>query len=206
MIKLLEGIRVLECAVLPTGDNTSRLLGDLGADVIKVERPGVGDYLRDLGGTITPRHSALHLLANRNKRSVTLNLRSEQGREIFFELLRTADIFVDGFAGDACDRLGIGYQAQRAVKPDIIYCQASGFGAHGPYGQIPVHGYMMGGVAGDVIVEVGEDDLVRQRPTSEADRWPGGDGPKWPGQVDAPFSAAIFAALTAVSALKYRDE
>ena len=113
MIKLLEGIRVLECAMLPTGDQTSRLLGDLGADVIKIERPGTGDYLRELGDRITDQNSVFHLYCNRNKRSVELNLRSDEGREIFFELLKTADIFVDGFAGDACDKLGIGYTAQR---------------------------------------------------------------------------------------------
>src|SRR5271169_5965103 len=115
MITLLKGLRVIECAWLPTGDNTSRLLGDLGADVIKVERPGHGDYLRVLGGLMAPDNSPFHLSSNRNKRSVTLNLRDPRGREIFFDLLRSADIFVDGFASDACDKLGIGYEAQRAV-------------------------------------------------------------------------------------------
>ena len=129
MIELLRGIRVIECAVLFNGDQTGRLLADMGADVIKVEAPGVGDYLRDFLGQIEPHHSPAHLYVNRNKRSVTLDLRSERGRELFFELLRTADIFVDGFAGDACSRLGIGYEAQCEVKPDIIYCQCTGYGA-----------------------------------------------------------------------------
>ena len=70
MISLLKGIRVLECAWLPTGDNTSRLMADLGADVIKIERPGQGDYLRVLGGLMAPENSPFHLMCNRNKRSV----------------------------------------------------------------------------------------------------------------------------------------
>src|ERR1700676_2670794 len=143
-----------------TGDQTSRLLGDLGADVIKVERPGTGDYLRELGDRITPQNSVFHLLCNRNKRSIELGLRSEAGRAVFYDLLATADVFVDGFAGDACEKLGIGYEAQRAVKPDIIYCQASGFGTRGEYSQIPVHGYMMGSVAGQERYQVDDAGIV----------------------------------------------
>src|SRR5262245_6138872 len=112
MIRLLEGVRVLECAVLFNGDQLGRLLGDLGADVIKIEAPGTGDYLRDFLGQITPHHSPAHLYVNRNKRGITLDLRTDDGRRLFFELLRTADIFVDGFAGDACAALGIGYDEQ----------------------------------------------------------------------------------------------
>src|ERR1700748_695499 len=103
---LLEGVRVLECAVLFNGDQTGRILADLGADVIKVEAPGVGDYLRDFLGQITPHHSPPHVQVTRTKRSVTLNLRSDEGRRLFFELIKTADIFVDGFAGDACEKMG----------------------------------------------------------------------------------------------------
>ena len=198
MIKLLEGIRVLECAMLPTGDQTSRLLGDLGADVIKIERPGTGDYLRELGDRITDQNSIFHLFCNRNKRSVELNLRSDEGREIFFKLLRTADIFVDGFAGDACDKLGIGYSAQRDVKPDIIYCQANGFGTRGSYSQIPVHGYMMGAVAGQSELQVSDDGVVTEVVNPQ--------GYYFSGSIDGPLSTALYAALTATAALRYRDQ
>jgi formyl-CoA transferase len=197
MIRLLEGVRVLECAMLPTGDQTSRLLADLGADVVKVERPGHGDYLRELGDRITPQNSVFHLLCNRNKRSVEINLRSDEGRALFFRLLATADIFVDGFAGDACAQLGVGYEDQRAVKPDIIYCQASGFGAQGPYGQIPVHGYMMGAVAGQEQYDVSPAGVVTQVMNPE--------GQYFSGSIDGPLSTALYAALTAVSALRHRD-
>lgn len=184
--------------MLPTGDQTSRLLGDLGADVIKVERPGSGDYLRELGDRITPQNSIFHLMCNRNKRSIELDLRSGEGRELFFELLATADIFVDGFAGDACAQLGIGYEEQRKVKPDIIYCQSSGFGARGKYGQIPVHGFMMGAVGGQMVFEVDDDNVVHEVQNPE--------GFYFSGSIDGPLSSALYAALTAVSALRRRDQ
>lgn len=197
MIELLSGVRVVECAMLPTGDQTSRLLGDLGADVIKVERPGSGDYLRELGDRITPQNSVFHLLCNRNKRSVELDLRRDEGRELFFRLLATADVFVDGFAGNACGDLGIGYDAQRQVKSDIVYCQASGFGSEGPYGQIPVHGYMMGAVAGQEQYDVDPNGKVTQVLNPQ--------GQYFSGSIDGPLSTALYGALTVVAALRHRD-
>lgn len=198
MISLLSGIRVIECAWLPTGDNTSRLLGDLGADVIKIERPGQGDYLRVLGGLLAPENSPFHLMCNRNKRSVELDLRSEKGREIFFQLLRTADIFVDGFASDACDKLGVGYEAQRKVKPDVIYCQANGFGRFGPYGKIPGHGYQFQSVGGGVVLEEDDEGLMWEKP--------GGDPASYfGGSLDGPLVGAIYAVMTALAALQRRN-
>jgi formyl-CoA transferase len=183
--------------MLPTGDQTSRLLGDLGADVVKVERPGTGDYLRELGDRITPQNSVFHLLLNRNKRSIELDLRAGEGREVFFRLLHETDVFVDGFAGDACEKLGIGYQAQRAIKPDIVYCKASGFGARGDYGQVPVHGYMMGAVAGATELEVTDDGMVREVTNPQ--------GYYFSGSIDGPLSTALYAALTTAAALHHRD-
>ena len=109
MLKQLEGIRVLESATLFNGDHVGTLLGDLGAEVIKIESPFQGDYLRDFLGQITPHHSPAHVQVNKNKRSVTLDLRTAAGKEIFWRLLATADGFLDGNAGDALDRLGVGY-------------------------------------------------------------------------------------------------
>lgn len=186
MIRLLEGIRVVECAVLFNGDQTGRLLADLGADVIKVESPGVGDYLRDFLGQIAPHHSPAHMFVNRNKRSMTLNLKKDEGRAVFFDLLKTADIFVDGFAGDACTQLGIGYEQQRAVKPDIVYAQCSGFGAYGPYANIPTHGQMMGSLGGGAKLSVGADGLVEEHG----------------GLTDGTVPGALFTALSAVAALQ----
>jgi crotonobetainyl-CoA:carnitine CoA-transferase CaiB-like acyl-CoA transferase len=197
VIELLRGIKVLECTVLPTGDQAGRLLCDLGAESIKIEQPGIGDYIRELGGQMAPHQSPTHLLVNRHKRSLSLNLRTEEGRRVFYEILPSIDIFVDGFAGDACRRLGIGYEDQCKVKPDIIYCQASGFGTTGPYGQIPVHGYMMGAVAGSTRLTVREDGLV-QEVVEPVDL-------NFPGYVDGPLMGGLFGAFTAVAALNYRN-
>jgi crotonobetainyl-CoA:carnitine CoA-transferase CaiB-like acyl-CoA transferase len=129
MSELLAGIRVLESAALFNGDTLGAHLADLGADVIKVESPHGGDYLRHFLGQITPGNSPAHVQANRGKRSIALDLRLDGDRETFWRLLETADVFVDGNAADACDRLGIGYAAQAAHKPEIVYCQYSGYGS-----------------------------------------------------------------------------
>lgn len=189
-MNLLAGVRVVETAVLFNGDQTGRLLGDLGADVIKVEPPGEGDPIRTILGELTPQNSPSHLLANRNKRSVTIDLKSGPGRAVFFDLIRTADIFVDGFAGSTASRLGIGYDAQRRVKPDIIYAQCSGFGARGPYAEIPTHGLMMGALVGSIDFEV--DQAGRANDVAMTL----GDG----SQV-----GALYTALTAIAALARRD-
>ena len=192
MLKLLEGIRVIECAVLFNGDQTSRMLADMGADVIKVESTrGGGDYLRDFLGQIAPHCSPAHMYVNRNKRSISIDLRSAEGREKFFELLKTADIFVDGFAGNACAKLGIGYEDQIKVKPDIIYAQCSGFGARGPFAQIPTHGQMMGALGGGVPLRMGDDGLVRIRAHDSL-----GDGT---------VVGASYTAMTAIAALQQRN-
>lgn len=161
-MQLLEGVRVIESAQLFNGDTLGVLLADLGADVIKVESPFRGDYLRDFLGQVKPHYSPAHLQVNKNKRSVALDVRDDRGKEAFFRLLQTADVFVDGNASDALSRLGIGYLQQKAAKPDIIYCQYSGFGATGPYAPIPTHGQMMNAAAAAVPLYLGEDGLVRQ--------------------------------------------
>jgi crotonobetainyl-CoA:carnitine CoA-transferase CaiB-like acyl-CoA transferase len=196
-MELLKGIRVMEAAVLVAGDTAGCLMGDLGADVIKVEQPGVGDYIRDLGGNIgPPRHSPYHLLLNRNKRSISLNLRSDEGRAIFFELLADTDIFIDGFASDACPKLGIGYEDQIKVKPDIIYLQVSGFGANGAYAEIPTHGVLMNAAAGSIRLEVGADGFVKELPPPAH--------LVHPGQPNGMLNGSLFGALTALAALDRR--
>jgi crotonobetainyl-CoA:carnitine CoA-transferase CaiB-like acyl-CoA transferase len=167
MIQLLEGVRVIESAMLFTGDHLGTLLGDLGADVIKVERPPAGDYIRDFLGQIRPRYSPAHLQVNKNKRSVWLDLRLPNALQVFWRLLVTADVFIDGAAGNATTSLGIGYEEQRRRKPDIIYCQVSGYGA-GPYAGVPTHGAMMNALAGSR-PQVVEEGLCRPDPDAQAD-------------------------------------
>jgi crotonobetainyl-CoA:carnitine CoA-transferase CaiB-like acyl-CoA transferase len=134
------------------------MLADMGAEVIKVENPVLGDFIRD------PDSVHLHDQANRNKRSITLDLRSEAGRLAFLRLLETADAFVTNARSDRNNRLGLDYATLSACKPDLVYCQTTGFGATGPYRDMPVHSQMMDALAGSLPVEVGEDGLTRPRP------------------------------------------
>jgi crotonobetainyl-CoA:carnitine CoA-transferase CaiB-like acyl-CoA transferase len=179
MSQLLAGVRVIESAQLFNGDSLGMFLGDLGADVIKVESPFLGDYLRDFLGQITPHHSPAHMQVNKNKRSVTLDLRQDAGRDVFWRLLDTADVFIDGNASDAADKLGIGYEAQRRRKADIVYCQYTGYGSNGPYARIPTHGQMMNALAAATPVRMGADGLmhpIHPAPGRMGSMLMGGDG------------------------------
>ncbi|WP_372349750.1 CaiB/BaiF CoA transferase family protein [Streptomyces sp. KL116D] len=161
MSELLAGIRVVESAALLNGDSLGGHLADLGAEVIKIESPGAGDYLRHMLGQVTPGRSPAHMQVNRGKRSVTVNLRSEAGREVFWKLVRSADVFVDGYVSGTMDKLGVGYAEQQKQKPDIVYCQYTGYGSDGPYAHIPTHGQMMDALAAAFPRELGEDGFMR---------------------------------------------
>lgn len=139
----LEGIRILDLTHLAPGALCTMILGDLGADVIRIEAPpGVGGRGAGLG--ISPmgeegRKRAAFDALNRNKRSVGLNLRSEQGREIFRKLAQTADVIIEGFRPGVVKRLGVDYESMRAINPRIIYCSLSGYGQDGPYSKFSGH-------------------------------------------------------------------
>lgn len=192
MIRLLEGVRVLESAQLLNGDTLGMFLGDLGADVVKIEAPPRGDYLRYFLGQIVPGYSLPHLQVNKNKRSVALDVRTEAGREVFWRLLDDAEIFVDGNRPGVLDRLGIGYEAMRARNPRIVYVSCTAFGGSGPYARIPAHGMMMGAVAGSHLRARGDDGLLRRvEPTVGGTETAG----------EATVLAAMQAALYACAAL-----
>jgi crotonobetainyl-CoA:carnitine CoA-transferase CaiB-like acyl-CoA transferase len=201
---LLAGVRVLESALLFNGDTVGAHLGDLGADVIKVEAPPAGDYLRYFLGQISPGWSPAHVQINRNKRSLVVDLRSETGKEVFWRLHATADVFVDGNASDAMTKLGVGYEAQRARKPDIVYCQYSGYGATGPYSSIPTHGQMMDALAGAYPMEPDEQGFLHPAPSTGPMRGvdTGGEGTA-AGAIHAAFhiaAALVQRALTGTGA------
>ena len=163
MAGLLKGVKVIESAMLFTGDYTGQLLADEEAEVIKLEAPGRGDYLRDFLGQVKPYtkgHSPMHITVNRNKRSVTVNLKSDEGREIFWKMLKEADVFIDGNMPGATEKLGIGYEDQTKIKPDIIYGHVTGLGATGPYSLIPTHGLSMNALAGTEACAVDERGLA----------------------------------------------
>ncbi|HLH13912.1 MAG TPA: CoA transferase [Solirubrobacteraceae bacterium] len=135
----LEGIRVLDLSRLLPGGFCSLLLADFGADVVKVEDTGMGDYIRwspPFYETRAPGHdsakSALFLSLNRNKRSIRLNLKSEGGREALLALVREHDVVLESFRPGVLDRLGVGYERMREANPGIVYCAISGYGQDGP--------------------------------------------------------------------------
>ncbi len=145
--KPLSGIRILDLTRLLPGPVCTLHLADLGADVIKIEDTGAGDYARTLGaepGKTAPVFSAI----NRNKRAMRLDLKQREGVEVFMKLVRDADAVVEGFRPGVVDRLGIGYVACNAINPRIVYCAISGYGQTGPYRDIAGHDVNYCGYAG----------------------------------------------------------
>jgi crotonobetainyl-CoA:carnitine CoA-transferase CaiB-like acyl-CoA transferase len=139
----LEGIRILDLTMLYPGPLCTMILADLGAEVIKVEPPGTGDHARAF--------RFLFNQINRNKKSLSLNLKDPRAQEAFRKLARTADVVVEGFRPGTTARLGVDYETLKAINPRIIYCSISGFGQDGPYRDRPGHdiNYMgLGGVLG----------------------------------------------------------
>ncbi len=131
---LLEGIRVLDLSRVLAGPYCSMILGDLGADIIKVERPGIGDETRHWGPPFAaPGESAYFLCVNRNKRSITIDLKKPAGIDIIKDLVRRSDVVLENFTPGTMDGLGIGYEALCAINPRIIYCSITGFGPDGPF-------------------------------------------------------------------------
>lgn len=132
----LEGMKILDLTSYIAGPFATMLLGDLGADIVKIEQPGEGDMFR--GANAEPKlYSPLFQSFNRNKKSLTLNLATAEGKEIFFRFVRTADVVVENFRPGVVDRLGIGYEAVSKANPRIVYCSISAFGQSGPYKNKP---------------------------------------------------------------------
>jgi len=127
----LAGIRVLDLSRLLPGPFCSMLLADFGAEVIKVEEPREGDYIRQWSPRIG-RNSGFHVVLNRNKRSCTLNLKAGAGKEIFRQLAGSADVVLEGFRPGVMARLGLDYRSLQAINPRLVYCAVSGYGDHGP--------------------------------------------------------------------------
>jgi len=143
----LDGVRVLDLTRLFPGQYCTMLLGDLGAEVLKVEEPLRGDYLR-WWPPFQGQESVLFLALNRNKRSIRLNLKSERGREILRELARRYDVLVEGNQPGIMDRLGLGYDALSQVNPRLIYCSITGYGQDGPYRDHAGHDINYCGIGG----------------------------------------------------------
>ncbi|WP_312911676.1 CaiB/BaiF CoA transferase family protein [Natronosalvus caseinilyticus] len=143
----LEGVTVVDASQVLVGPFCTMQLGDLGADVIKVERPEVGDQTR---GWYPPTFnkdekslSAYYASVNRNKRSVTVNLKDERGRGILRDLVREADVFVENFRVGTTEKWGLGYEDLAAENPDLVYCSLSGYGEWGPHAERPAYDLIM---------------------------------------------------------------
>ncbi|MER9847421.1 CoA transferase [Mesorhizobium sp. M0106] len=160
MNKALEGVRILDFSHLLQGPFATQLLGDMGADVIKIERAGAGDMFRSMtffakwvGGSESPNFLAW----NRNKRSIALNLKSRKVHAIIMDMAKKADVVVQNFRPGVLARLGYGYEDFRAVNPAIIYCSGSGYGEEGPYVERPGQDMLIQGLSG-LISNTGRGD------------------------------------------------
>ena len=139
----LDGLRVLDLSRLLPGGFCSLMLADFGADVLKVEDTGMGDYVRwappYYEGAEESARSALYLALNRGKRSIRLNLKEERGREVLLRLVREHDVLLESFRPGVLDRLGVGYERLRDENPGLVYCAVTGYGQDGPYRDRPGH-------------------------------------------------------------------
>lgn len=146
---LLQKVRVLDLTRVLAGPYCTMMLGDLGADVIKIEAPGRGDDTRQWGPPFTKSGmSAYFISANRNKRSVTLNLKSDEGMQILKDLLKISDVVVDNFRVGTLEKMGLSYEEMQEIKPDIIYCTITGFGYSGPYSHKPGYDFIVQALSG----------------------------------------------------------
>lgn len=184
----LAGYTILDLTVMTAGPVSTMMLGDLGADVIKIEEPEAGDLARGLGNQFVEGESVQFLSQNRNKRSLRLDLKSPEGREVFLRLAKTADVVVENFRPGAVERLGVGYDAVREINPGIIYASSSAFGQSGPYAAWPANDPIVQAVAGLM-------DM-----TGESDGRPVRLGPPLPD-----FGAAMVMAFGISTALLHRE-
>jgi crotonobetainyl-CoA:carnitine CoA-transferase CaiB-like acyl-CoA transferase len=183
----LDGLHVLDVSRLLPGPLCTMILGDLGADVVKVEQPEIGDYARFAPPLIGDTGSAF-LMLNRNKRSITLNLKNAEAKEILHKLATKADVFVESYQPGVAERLGVGYPAIRKVNEHIIYCSISGYGQTGPYRDLVGHDLNYAAYSG----AIGATGLK-------------GGPPVIPAVQIADIQSAIYAAV-AITAALYRRE
>ncbi len=184
-MQALTGIRVLDMSRLLPGPYCTMLLADFGAEVIKIEEPGKGDYSRSFPPFLKD-FGYWHLQLNRNKQSVVLDLKSEEGKNIFLELVKTADVVVESYRPGVLKKLGVDYEAAAKVNPKIIYCSLSGYGSKGPLAHKADHdlGYLS--LAG-VTAMSGEAD----------------GAPAIPGVLMADMNAALSAGMSIMIALRH---
>jgi crotonobetainyl-CoA:carnitine CoA-transferase CaiB-like acyl-CoA transferase len=197
--KALGHIRVLDLSRVLAGPWCSQNLADLGADVIKIERPGSGDdtrawgppYARDAGGKDTT-EAAYYLAANRGKRSVTMDIASAEGQALLRELVLHCDVVLENYKVGQLKRYGLDYESLKAVRPDLVYCSVTGFGQDGPYAHRAGYDFLIQGMGGLMSVTGERDDL------------PGG-GPQKAGVALTDLMTGMYATIAILAALTHRD-
>src|SRR6185369_10859184 len=165
MQRILEGIRVLDLTRVLAGPTATQILADLGAEVIKIERPGAGDdtrrwgppWLRDDAGQ--PVKAAYYLAANRGKRSVTLDIAKPEGQALARELAAKCDVVAENFKVGDLKRYGLDYASLAAANPKVVYCSITGFGQTGPYADRPGYDFIVQGMGGLMSITGERDDL-----------------------------------------------
>ena len=151
-----EGVKIVDVTAMLSGPWATAILGDQGADIVKVEAPGKGDHVRSLGNR-RGGMSSMFLNINRNKRSITLDLKKPEGRDLLLRIAATADVFVQNFRPGVVERLGVGYGDVAKVNPGIVYMSLSGFGEKGPWVHKPVYDPVIQAVSGLTTVQAGSD-------------------------------------------------
>ncbi|MDE2610234.1 MAG: CoA transferase [Burkholderiales bacterium] len=195
----LSHLRILDLSRVLAGPWCTQNLADFGADVIKIERPGSGDdtrrwgppYLRDGAGQDTA-EAAYYLAANRNKRSLTLDIASPAGQAIVRELVAQSDVVVENYKVGQLRKYGLDYDSLKAVKPDLVYCSITGFGQTGPYAPRAGYDFIVQGMGGFMSI------------TGERDALPGG-GPQKAGVAIADLMTGMYATVAILAALAHRD-
>ena len=184
----LVGLRVVDLSRVLAGPYCTMTLGDLGADVIKIELPGLGDDTRRWGPPFVNGESTYYLAVNRNKRSLTLNLKHARARDLLRQLVRTADVLVENFRPGTLEGLGLGWDDLRQLNPRLIYCAISAFGPRGPYRERPGYDFAVQAMGG-IMSLTGE---------------PGGE-PMKVGVAIVDVTSGLYATSAILAALRARD-
>lgn len=188
MKQSLEGIKVLDLTRVLAGPYATMVLADLGANVMKVEMPIKGDDSRHFGPYVGD-ESAYFMSLNRNKRSMTLNLKEEKGKELLKEMIKNVDVITENFRPGTMEKLGLGYDVLKEINPKIIYAATSGFGHSGPYSQRPAYDAIVQAMGGIMSITGQEGGELTRVGTSVGD-----------------ITAGLFTSIGILAALKYREE
>jgi crotonobetainyl-CoA:carnitine CoA-transferase CaiB-like acyl-CoA transferase len=183
----LDGIKIAAFEQVLSGPFATCTLADMGAEVIKIERPGVGDLIRHWDSAVKGLSSG-YVWLNRNKQSLTVDVKKEQGREILYRLARESDVFFENYAPGVAERLGLGYTALSEINPRLIYCSISGYGQDGPYRDVKAYDLLIQGEGG-IIATTGYPDKPAKAGISLTD-----------------IAAGMYAALGIVLALYQREK